>query len=104
MFLAQNKVEVAPLDSSDSDSIGDEEYKQFSFKVYNVKHLIMLRDCKELVICLLKDLHRSKQIIFSDFSIYKDYLHEKLIEKHNPEVKKMCEVKKQVCKLTAVFN
>jgi hypothetical protein len=96
LFLDKNKIGVQASDSSDTDSSDDEGYNDISFKVYNVKHLIMLKDCREIVTNLVRNLNRSKQIIYSDFSIYKDYLHEKLIEQNHPEVEGMCEIMKQV--------
>jgi hypothetical protein len=87
--LGREDVQATSLVSSESDSTEDEGYNEFEFKVYNVKHLIMLRDCKDIIVDLVRDLHRSKQIIYSDFSIYKEYLHEKLIEQHHSDVEGM---------------
>jgi len=49
-----------------------------------------------MVLDIVKNLHRGKQIIFTRFDIYKDYFYEKLIVEDNDNFHLMSETKQKV--------
>ncbi|CAI2384222.1 unnamed protein product [Moneuplotes crassus] len=92
------------IEECSSISSGDDfrfEYEakpipNFDFKVYNIKYLVLLKECKEAVYSLVKTLKRGKKIIFSSPKMFKEYLYQKIVVNNCCEYSEMTEGKQKV--------
>lgn len=55
-----------------------------AFKVFNVRYLNLMAECKLEIIALVRSLQRSLQIVFSSHKIFKDYVTDKLVHAQDP--------------------